>query len=159
MKIKILGCSGGIGDELRTTSIRVDDDILIDAGTGVGDLSMDDLLAIDHIFVTHSHLDHIAFIPFLLDTVMGFRDSPVTVHASPETIATLRTHIFNWKVWPDFSVIPDESSALLRYKALVVGETINLSGRKITALPANHVVPAMGYHVDSGQASLAIIGF
>jgi ribonuclease BN (tRNA processing enzyme) len=158
MKIKILGCSGGIGDELRTTSIRVDDDILIDAGTGVGDLSMDDLLAIDHIFVTHSHLDHIAFIPFLLDTVMGFRDSPVTVHASPETIATLRTHIFNWKVWPDFSVIPDESSALLHYKALVVGETINLSGRKITALPANHVVPAMGYHVDSGQASLVFTG-
>ena len=67
MKIKILGCSGGIGGELRTTSMLVDGDILIDAGTGVGDLSIEELLAIDHIFITHSHLDHIAFIPLLLD--------------------------------------------------------------------------------------------
>ena len=73
MQIKILGCSGGIGAELRTTSMLVDQDILIDAGTGVGNLSMDELLKIDHIFLTHSHLDHIAFLPFLLDTVMGIR--------------------------------------------------------------------------------------
>ncbi|MEQ1488101.1 MAG: MBL fold metallo-hydrolase, partial [Methylotenera sp.] len=71
MQIKILGCSGGIGGELRTTSMLIDSDILIDAGTGVGDLSLDELLKIDHIFITHSHLDHIAFIPLLLDTVMG----------------------------------------------------------------------------------------
>jgi cAMP phosphodiesterase len=158
MQIKVLGCSGGIGDELRTTSMLVDGDILIDAGTGVGDLSMGELLTIDHIFITHSHLDHIAFIPFLLDTVMGFRDKPVTVHASAETIATLRTHIFNWKVWPDFNVIPDEAHALLRYKELTLGETLHLGGRKITALPANHVVPAMGYHLDSGETSLVFTG-
>ena len=70
MKVTILGCSGGIGGSLRTTSMLVDDDILIDAGTGVGDLSIEQLVAIDHIFVTHSHLDHITSIPFLLDTVM-----------------------------------------------------------------------------------------
>ena len=95
MQIKILGCSGGIGGELRTTAMLIDDDILIDAGSGVGDLSMDALLKIDHIFITHSHLDHIAFIPFLLDTVMGIRAEPVTVHASKETLAILRNHIFN----------------------------------------------------------------
>ena len=60
MKVKVLGCSGGIGGKhLRTTSFRVDNDILIDAGTGVGDLSLTELSMIDHIFLTHSHLDHI----------------------------------------------------------------------------------------------------
>ena len=61
----------GIGGDLRTTSMLIDDNILIDAGSGVGDLLMEDLLKIDHIFITHAHLDHIALIPPLLDTVLG----------------------------------------------------------------------------------------
>ena len=69
MKLRILGCSGGIGGDLRTTSMLLDQDVLIDAGTGVGDLSVAELAQIDHIFVTHSHMDHVASIPFIADTV------------------------------------------------------------------------------------------
>ena len=67
MRIRVLGCSGGIGGSLRTTSLLVDDDVLIDAGTGVGDLPLASLARIDHIFVSHSHLDHVASIPFLVE--------------------------------------------------------------------------------------------
>lgn len=158
MQIKILGCSGGIGAELRTTSMLVDDDILLDAGTGVGDLSMDELLMIDHVFITHSHLDHIAFIPFLLDTVMGFRVKPITVHATKETLATLRTHIFNWKVWPDFNAIPDTATPFLHYNEVRLGETLDLAGRKFTALPVSHIVPAVGYCLEGDQYSLVYTG-
>ncbi len=158
MNIKILGCSGGIGTDLRTTSMLVDNNILIDAGTGVGDLSMDELLAIDHIFVTHSHLDHIAYIPLLLDTVMGFRESPVTLYAIAETIAILRAHIFNWVVWPDFTQIPNQANALLRYQELSLGQTINIDGRKIRSLPAHHVVPAVAYHLEGDELSLVFTG-
>ena len=158
MQIKILGCSGGIGDSLRTTSMLVDDDILIDAGTGVGDLSMEALLKIDHIFITHTHLDHIAFIPLLLDTVMGFREKPVIVYATAENLTVLREHIFNWKIWPDFNQIPDAANPLLQYEAIDLGKPISLNGRTITALPANHVVPAVGYHVQHGDASLVFTG-
>lgn len=158
MQIKILGCSGGIGLNLRTTSMLVDDDILIDAGTGVGDLAMDQLLKIDHIFLTHSHLDHIASIPFLLDTVMGFRQAPVTIHASKETITTLRTHIFNWEIWPDFNKIPDVVHPFLLYNEIKLGETVSFDGRKFTPIPANHVVAATGYLIDSGKNSLVFTG-
>jgi ribonuclease BN (tRNA processing enzyme) len=158
MQIKILGCSGGIGAELRTTSMLVDQDILIDAGTGVGNLSMDELLKIDHILLTHSHLDHIAFIPFLLDTVMGIRAEPIIVHANKETLETLRLHIFNWKVWPDFNAIPSVDNPFLQYNEVKLGETLEFNGRKFTPLPANHVVPAIGYHVDSGDSSLVFTG-
>ena len=48
MKLRVLGCSGGIGGrEQRTTSLLVDHDILIDCGTGVGDLPLDELARID----------------------------------------------------------------------------------------------------------------
>lgn len=158
MQIKILGCSGGIGGDLRTTSMLIDDNILIDAGSGVGDLSMEALLNIDHIFITHAHLDHIAFIAPLLDTVLGFRTEPVMVHALPEIIEALRAHIFNWIIWPDFNAIPSAEAPFLVYSAITLGETVVINGRKITSIPANHVVPAVGYHIEGSAASLVFTG-
>lgn len=158
MKLRILGCSGGIGGNFRTTSMLLDNDILIDAGTGVGDLSVSELCLIDHIFVTHSHLDHIACIPLLVDSVGFMRDKPLTIYAIEATLDILRQHLFNWKIWPDFTQIPHAQAPLMRYQAIKLGQVIDLEGRKISALPANHVVPAVGYQLDSGAASLVFSG-
>ncbi len=158
MKLRILGCSGGIGRGLRTTSMLLDDDILIDAGTGVGDLGIDELCRIDHVFVTHSHLDHVTSIPMLVDTVGRIRNKPITVHAIEPTLEILRQHMFNWKLWPDFTQIPDAGHPSMRYQAVALGQTTDLNGRRLTPLPANHVVPAVGYRIDSGRASLVFTG-
>lgn len=158
MKLRILGCSGGIGGNLRTTSFLLDHDVLIDAGTGVGELSLAELSMIDHVFVTHSHLDHIASIPFMVDSAGFMRDRPLTVYASEKTLDILRQHMFNWKIWPDFTRIPNAERPFMRYQPMELGETVVLNGRKITAIPANHVVPTVGYHLDSGKASLVFSG-
>ena len=158
MKLRVLGCSGGIGGELRTTSFLLDHDTLIDAGTGVGDLSINELAQIDHVFVTHSHMDHVTSIPFMLDTVGWMREKPLTIHATRETLEILKQHLFNWKLWPDFTCIPDAKSPALRYEMISVGNATALNGRRITPLPANHVVPAVGYQLDSGRASLVFTG-
>lgn len=158
MKLRVLGCSGGIGGNLRTTSFLLDRDILIDAGTGVGELSLTELTAIGHIFVTHSHLDHIACIPLLLDSVGFMRDRPLTIYATDETLEILKQHIFNWKIWPDFSVLPNAQRPVMRYQPIKLDEAVVLNGRRITAIPANHTVPAVGYHLDSGTASLVFSG-
>jgi ribonuclease BN (tRNA processing enzyme) len=158
MKLRILGCSGGIGGALRTTSFLVDDDVLIDAGTGVGDLSVAELAKIDHIFLTHSHLDHVACIPFLVDGAGWMRKKPLTIHAIEPTLEILRQHLFNWKLWPDFTQIPEPARPFLRYEAVSLGKTVDVGGRKMTPLPANHVVPAIGYQLDSGNASLVFSG-
>jgi ribonuclease BN (tRNA processing enzyme) len=153
-----LGCSGGIGGNLRTTSFLLDHDVLIDAGTGVGELSLAELVKIDHVFVTHSHLDHIACIPFMVDSVGFMRDRPLKVYASEATLNILRQHIFNWKIWPDFCEIPNTRQPYMCYQSMELGETVVLNKRKITSVPANHVVPAVGYHLDSGEASLVFSG-
>ena len=158
MQIKILGCSGGVGGDLHTTSMLVDDDILIDAGTGVGRLSLNALQKINHVFITHAHMDHIAFLPLLLDTVMGLRDEAVNVYASAQVIQILKEHVFNWLIWPNFNLIPNGQDPLLAYKVLNVGDTVTLAGRIMTALPANHGVPAVGYQLDSGNQSLVFTG-
>ncbi|HEX5363402.1 MAG TPA: 3',5'-cyclic-nucleotide phosphodiesterase [Gallionella sp.] len=158
MKLRVLGCSGGIGGNLRTTSFLLDHDVLIDAGTGVGELSLSELKVVDHIFITHSHLDHIACLPLLIDSVGFMRDRPLTLYATAETLDILRQHIFNWKVWPDFSQIPNAERPYLRFQAIALNETIALDGRKITAIPALHTVPAVGFRLDSGRASLVFSG-
>lgn len=158
MQVRILGCSGGIGGNLRTTSMLVDQDVLIDAGTGVADLTLSELELIDHVFITHSHLDHVAALPLIVDTVGPMRKKPLTVHCTKATMEILRDHIFNWRIWPDFTQIPDKQQPYLAWDTLEVGQTKLLGDRRLTALPANHVVPAVGYRLDSGSASLVFTG-
>ncbi|HEY5899832.1 MAG TPA: 3',5'-cyclic-nucleotide phosphodiesterase [Burkholderiales bacterium] len=159
MRLRVLGCSGGIGGRhLRTTSFLLDSDILLDAGTGVGDLTLAELSQIDCIFLTHSHLDHVTSIPFLVDTVGGMRSRPLVVYATRATIEILRNHLFNWAIWPDFAEIPSAEAPFLRYEEIEVGRPVRLGGRTITPLPARHTVPAVGYHLDSGTASLVFTG-
>ncbi|GKS68854.1 beta-lactamase superfamily domain-containing protein [Nitrosomonas sp. PY1] len=154
MKLRTLGCSGGIGSGEQTTAFLLDEDILIDAGTGVGGLRRDEMIKIDHIFLTHAHLDHVVFVPFLVDTVGYVRDKPVTVYVTKATHDVLQKHLFNWHLWPDFTKIPNQHTPYMRYQILTIGDTIDLQGRKITPLPANHVVPTVGYQLNSGRSSL-----
>lgn len=159
MKVRILGCSGGIGGKhLRTTSMLVDHDILIDAGTGLADLTLAELAMIDHVFITHSHLDHIASLPLMIDSIADMRDKPVTVYATDATLEILRNHIFNWAIWPDFSEISIREKPVMQYQTIRVGQPLHFGERTITALPAEHTVPAVGYHLDSGVNSLVFTG-
>ncbi len=158
MQVRVLGCSGGIGARARTTSFLVDHDILLDAGTGVEDLSIEELAAIDHVFLTHSHLDHIAALPLLVDSVGGLRNKPLVVHALPETIQALKTHIFNWVIWPDFTEIPHYERPWMVFEPFGFETTIELQGRWVRSLPASHTVPAVGFHLFNERASLVFSG-
>jgi len=159
MKLRVLGCSGGIGGRsLRTTALLVDHDILIDAGTGVSDLSIAEMAVIDHVFLTHTHLDHIASLPLMIDTVADRRSKPLTVYGTEAVLTTLRNHVFNWAIWPDFSELPNADKPFLCYQTIQVGQPVDLDGRRIIALPVEHTVPAVGFQIDSGAASLVFSG-
>jgi ribonuclease BN (tRNA processing enzyme) len=158
MKVQVLGASGGIGGAARTTALRVDADILIDAGTGVGDLPLAALRAVDHVFLTHSHLDHLACLPFMLDSVGASRGEPVTVHAQAVTLAALKEHLFNGVLWPDFARIPSPQAPFMRYAELAAGAEVALGARRVRSVPVNHVVPAVGYLVRGPTGSLAFSG-
>lgn len=159
MNVRVLGCSGGINQGVATTSFLVDDDILIDAGTGVGELSLEEMRGIRHIFITHSHLDHIAAIALLADTLFDdLIGRPLTVHALPETVKALREHIFNGTIWPDFTALPDKTRAVLKLETMQAGEVAEFSGREIEMISVNHSVPGVGYCIKSGDKVFAFSG-
>ena len=158
MKVRVLGCSGAIARECRTTSFLLDGDILVDAGTGVGDLTLDEMLGIDHVLLTHSHLDHIAALPLMLDATAARRSRPVEVHALPGTIAALQTHVFNDVIWPDFTRLPSVTAPFLRFVPIEIGQVLPIGDRRIEVLPAVHTVPAVGYAVMEAQACWVFSG-
>ena len=153
MKIQVLGCSGSIARDCRTTSFLLDEDVLIDAGTGVGDLSLDELERIDHVLLTHSHLDHVLGVPLLADSVLRRRQArgaaPIEVHALPQTLDVLRAHLFNNFVWPDFTRLPTPESPVLKLVPFELGDELDFGGRRIEVLSARHSVPACGFAVHS----------
>ena len=153
MKVRVLGCSGGINQNAATTSFLVDDDILIDAGTGVCNLSLEEMRGIKYIFVTHSHLDHIASIPLLADTLFDdLTGQPLIVHALPETIEALQAHIFNWVIWPD------RDAGVLKLEAMEAGAVVELSGRQIEMIRVNHAVLGVGYCIRANGKAFAFSG-
>ncbi len=158
MRITVLGCDGSITGHRRTTCYLVDGDTLIDAGTGAGELTLEQAIAVDTIFLTHSHLDHCALVPMLADATAGFREQPLTAYALPETITALKAHLFNGSLWPDYTVIPSPEHPYVRLAPIRLGQTIDVRGRKFTALPTRHAVPCIGYCVDSGAASWVYSG-
>ena len=160
MKLSVLGCAGGIGPGLRTTALMIDNDVLIDCGSGVGDLTQDEQKGIQHIFLTHGHLDHIAFIPFLVDSAFdALVNQPLTIHLQAETLEMLQQHVFNWQIWPDFAKLPDEENPVIQYDVITPCQQIKLGERIIEAIPVTHTQPAVGYRVQSPEGgSLAFSG-
>lgn len=136
----------------------VDGDILIDAGSGVGDLSLDEMAAIRHVFLTHSHLDHVAFIPLMLDSIFEQRAEPLVVHGQPATIEALQRHIFNWVIWPDFAKLPSVDRPVLRYETMMPGQVMTMGARTFEMIPVDHVVPAVGYRVTCPSGVFAFSG-
>lgn len=164
--IRVLGCSGSIAARCHTTAFLLDDDILLDAGSGVGELRLDELARIDHILLSHSHLDHILSIPLLADSVMKLRAGPagsmndlrpIHVHALPETLEAMRRHIFNGVIWPDFTRLPSVARPILVFHEFAVGDVLSfparggMANRQIHVLPAAHTVPGVGFGVDTPQ--------
>lgn len=149
MQLTILGCNGGIAPGKGTTSFLINDDTLIDAGTGLEQLSFERMQKIRHIFLTHSHLDHISHLPFLLNNLIGLNLPAIDIYGLPHTISALTTHIFNNTIWPDFTTLPSPEAPCMRLKTLNVGDTIHLDQASITALPASHAVPTVGYWVGT----------
>jgi ribonuclease BN (tRNA processing enzyme) len=158
MQVKILGWAGGIGANLRTTSFLIDDDLLIDAGTGLGDLPLNQMTGIRHIFLTHSHMDHVVGLPLLADSMFGVHDEPIVVYAQEKTIKALKAHIFNWVIWPDFSELPTRENPSIQFEIMNPGDKVTIRAREIEMIQVNHTVPGVGYCLSSRRANVAFSG-
>lgn len=150
MIFKILGCSGGKYRNFGPTAFQLNEKILIDVGTVMRKLDMRDICNLDSLLLTHMHFDHIADLPFLLQSIVEEKDGVFTVYSSEDTKTAVFTHIFNFSIWPDLFELSDK----LEWKVFKHLEEFNVSGYKVTSIPVNHTVPTNGFIFDDGDSSL-----
>ncbi|MGM0519687.1 MAG: HD domain-containing phosphohydrolase [Campylobacterota bacterium] len=146
--IKILGASGSKTKDTGTTCFQVSNNILIDAGNIISTLG-DSCTKINHIFITHSHSDHIIDLPFVIESFYEKREETLTVYGSKETIESIKQHTFNNKVWPDFTKIDllHSNKKALQFKEIEANIPTKIQEYEIVAFDASHVKGAFGFEV------------
>ena len=154
MKLDVLGCDGGRGLGYKTTSLLFNDTVLIDAGTIQSELTLERACKIEHLFFTHTHFDHIVDLPFFLDATFERREKPLTIYGSANTLKTLKDHVFNNKIWPDFSVLPTPDKGQFTMKEIKPLETYSAGGLNIMPFNVEHSVPTFGYKLSDESGSV-----
>ncbi|MDP7038453.1 MAG: 3',5'-cyclic-nucleotide phosphodiesterase [Myxococcota bacterium] len=151
MHLQVLGCHGGESPEHRTTAFLIDGSIAIDAGALVRGLNVEEQARIDHVFISHIHLDHIQDLAFMADNVLGLRDKPVIVHCTEPTADALEKHFFNDLIWPDFSKIPNPGDAQSRPVVVInrkpSGSITPIGEYEFRTVPVTHPVDCQAMFV------------
>lgn len=158
MKYRVLGCSGGETPGFRLSSFLVEDRLLIDTGSVTVALDVGEQAGIDHILLTHSHLDHTGGLPLLADNIFGMRATPVQVHGIAPTLDGLRRHLLNDVLWPDFTRIPSSASPTLLYREIPEDGPFELAGFTLTTVRVSHEVECVAYFIHGRGGTLLHIG-
>lgn len=147
MNIKVLGFSGGIGGTGGTTCLQLSEQVLIDAGSGLGELSLAEMKAVRHVLLTHAHMDHICFLPMLLANIIGQQSEPIIVYGSAKTLDVIKKHLFNWEIWPDFTRLPDSANPCLKLQTITDADLLALDNLLVRPFVVDHSVSTYGYSV------------
>lgn len=143
MKVRVLGADGSVAPGYQTTSFLLNQNILIDAGSAATSLSFVEQRKIDHIFISHAHLDHVKDICFLADNVFAYRRKPIELISTFEILDVLRKHLFNNSLWPDFTTISNGHCPILSYRP--IEQSAQIGAMEVQIYPVHHPVPAVGF--------------
>ena len=147
--------SGAVSQYL--TSIRVNEAICLDAGAIGYHADLEVQKQVRHVFISHSHIDHVASLPMLLDNVFGAHPDGVHVYVTEHTEQALREDIFNDRTWPDFIRISEEGpQKLLTLHRIEPGKPVKVEGVTVTPIEVDHVVPTVGFLVDDGESAVVV---
>lgn len=156
MKVRLIGSSPDAPyDRHYASSYLINDRVAIDAGTLGYCGTPEHQAGIPHVFLTHSHMDHISSLPVFLENAYDPELPAPVVHALPETLDVLQRHVFNGSVWPDFFHLTPPGRPFLVPDSLRLEEPVELEGLRIVPVAMNHVVPTAGYLVTDGRSTVA----
>jgi ribonuclease BN (tRNA processing enzyme) len=159
MQFRVLGSFGGDSPQCRMTSFLVDGSVAVDAGAITRALPVAEQRSIRHVVVTHTHMDHTASLPFLIENIFGSNQGPVTFYSTRAVLAALRRHLFNNDTWPDFTRIPTQLFPSVRFVQIEAERPFTIPVRpgndlEVTAVPVNHLVPTCGLLLRQGASSV-----
>ena len=149
MKIRVVGSSIGAGPNHQyLISYLFGDHVAIDAGS-IGFVTPLEIQSqIRHVVLSHSHIDHTASLATFLDNVYMPGPESVCVYGLPETLDSLRSDLFNNRVWPDLVRLSTDESPFLTMQPLSSEVAVTMEGLRILPVALDHVVPTLGFIVS-----------
>lgn len=154
MKVQVLGGHGGLSKGFETTSILIDDVLLVDAGAVASTLSIEQQIKIENILISHCHLDHTKDLAFICDNCFGLRPKPFQVHTHATVSKIIKEHLLNDIVWPDFTALPNKTNPTMVINSINPEEVLHLGDFKVTPIRVNHPHDAMGFIIEKGSSSV-----
>ena len=153
--IKILGAYGGKATNMQLTSIQLSKEVVLDAGNILEGLG-NGMKNINHVFISHSHLDHINDIGFLIDATYECRTESLKIYGREKTLEDIHNHILNWDIWPDFTQINliDSDIKSVELIPIELNETITVDGCKLKAIENNHTISSNGYVIEKDNSAI-----
>ena len=156
--IQVLGAYGTKLKGFGTSSFLLNEKNVIDAGN-ILDTLEEFSVDLERIWLTHSHLDHISDIAYILDDYYVELKTPIHIAAREETIEALKRHFFNDAIWPDFSKIPlvHGEGMCIEYEVIEPGKRYPIGEDEfIEAFATDHTVPSCGYIYTKKERSILI---
>ncbi|MDD2829439.1 MAG: MBL fold metallo-hydrolase [Sulfuricurvum sp.] len=153
--IEFLGTGGTRTPTQGTTCLRVSKHCVIDAGNLINAFG-DDVFTIEHIFLTHSHLDHIIDIPFLADLFVTQKSISLKIYGLKATLDDLRQFIFNHRIWPNFEEISlightDKTIELIEIK---LDQKYYIDDVSLTPFKTDHTDGSCGYLIEKNAQGI-----
>src|SRR6185503_1283869 len=158
MDLKVLGCHGGESPKHQCPAFLVDGRLCLDAGSITNMLTLKDQQKIEAVLVSHAHMDHVRDLAMLADTRTQQGGPPLVIASTPGTIAVLKKHFFNDKLWPDFSKIPDHDRRTVVFQKLTPNKDNQVLDYRVRPIPVDHTVEAAALVVSDGSGSIAYSG-
>jgi ribonuclease BN (tRNA processing enzyme) len=157
-QIKILGAYGTKSKGYGTSSFLLNKKNVIDAGNLLESMDITSI-DIENVWITHSHLDHIVDIAYILDNYFNMRKTSLNIMGLPETIKAIKENFLNDTIWPDFSKIPLTLSNVMAvtYTEIEIGKEYEIGDcEMIRAFRTDHTVPSCGYVYTKDEAGVLI---
>ncbi|MDP3875380.1 MAG: MBL fold metallo-hydrolase [Methylobacter sp.] len=173
MKFKFWGVRGSIptpgantvkyGGNTTCIEIRTNDNdlIILDAGTGIHALAqhlLRELPVNAHIFITHTHWDHIQGLPFFIPIFIPGNQITIYGGMDPVTNETINRALSVQLQYSFFPIREAQLNARIDYNTIKPGLPIQVGSATVTPIVLSHPVLNFGYRIDCDGQSIFFTG-
>jgi predicted metal-dependent RNase len=160
MKITFFGGAGEVGRSCIMVSTK-DTNILLDSGVKLGEveehplISNDQIRAVDGIFISHAHLDHVGYLPHIFSS--GYKGK---VYATKPTLELTNVLLSDYLRISNPKTVTKKGMEELSKHATIVDyrKDIRFRDLNIRFIPAGHILGSALIEVSDGRESIVYTG-
>jgi len=151
------------GGNTTCIEVRSDNDelIILDAGTGIRELGIELSQSMPvkcHLFVSHTHWDHIQGVPFFVPMFVLGNELIIYGPPDPMTMTGIEAVLAKQMEYPHFPVRVSELQADISYETLSDGQKVDLGFAKVSTILMNHPAMDFGCKVECDGKTLFFTG-